>query len=155
MLLSTLIVFVLSIIGLFLLGFVNYYVPDEEDAIAMQFMRDKRNSGEENFDEECVIISDLRFGVLAYLLLSLVALAITLGVYFTCDYQSMQSSGYSLVIGTIVVILHIVIIFVVACLYTVMPFLGEYFQEWKTSMFYEDYFGVKVLDSEEEGEDSK
>lgn len=36
-----------------------------------------------------------------------------------------------------------------------MPFLGEYLQERKTSMFYEDYFGVKVLDSEEEGEDSK
>ena len=151
---STLVVFILSIISLFLLGFINYYVPDEEDAIAMQFMRDRRNNEDDDFDEECVIMSHLRFGVLIYVLLSLIALAITLVAYFTCDYKIIRiMSDYGLIMNIVMIVLHVVMFFIVACIYTIMPFLGEYFQRWKTSMFYENYFGVKIFDGVEENEE--
>ena len=120
----------------------------------MQFMRDRRNNEDDDFDEECVIMSSLRFGVLIYVFLSLIALAITLVVYFTCDYKIIRiMSDYGLIMNIIMIVLHVVMFFIVACIYTIMPFLGEFFQRWKTSMFYEDYFGVKIFDGVEENEE--
>lgn len=142
---STLLAIVVSILLLFLLGFFNYYIPASEKLIAEDYARSNRAG-------DCVIISNLHFGVSMYVIVSFLLLVATVYVYSVYDYDSFGLYDSNVIIEILIIILHVFAIFCLACIYTFTSFLGELFSEWKTIVYYEEK-GVRVLDSREEDTD--
>lgn len=130
----TLITIFISLVVLFFVGYFNYYIPKEEKEAVMN-------------SPDRIMMSSLRYGFLVYLSASLAMLAVTLLVYFRYDYANIGINNTAKgVIVLIIMMLHVIAFFILACVYCAMPIISEFVAEQRAIRYYARYFGIIVMD---------
>ena len=132
-----------------ILGYSNYYIPEDQKAKAEKHK--KRKEKKAGGDRHIIVVSDLHLGLPAYLLSE--ALAIVLSCVYFAVYlfgRVIYAFELGLFCGIICAAFMVALLLLFVFLLVLAPFVGETWAERKTKDFFRKEYDAIVKDSREE-----